>query len=135
MELFISLGLPLCSVLMLMGFFYRELRYLRELRQGEKLKIEELEAFVQRHRLAVVLHFAALVILLPLLIFRMGGIAISGAILLAGVFLVHLFVLSYMSHPILAWLKMQNEARLQKRETAADEAFMEELQTARKRLE
>jgi fatty acid desaturase len=132
MDVFIALGIPMLILLIVLGFFQRELQYFR---QAEKLKIGELEALVQRHRSAVMLHFAVLLVLLPILIFSFGEIAISGAILASAIFLGHVFALSSMSRPIIHSLKMKNESRFQEREAADDEVFTEEVQTARKRLE
>jgi fatty acid desaturase len=132
MDVFIALGIPVLILLIVIGFFQRELQYFR---QAEKLKIGDLERLVQRHRSAVMLHFAVLVVLLPILIFSFGEIAISGAILSSGIFLGHVFALSNMSRPIIHSLKMKNESQFQEQEAAEDETFLEEVQASRKRLE
>jgi fatty acid desaturase len=130
-DILVVFGIPMISTLMVAGFFQRDLRYFR---QAEKLKIGELEALMRRHRLAVMLHFAVLAILLPILIFRVGEMFIVMAIVLAGIFLAHVNTLSSMSRPIIHSLKSLNESRLHEREVADDEAFMEEVQASRKRL-
>jgi fatty acid desaturase len=130
-DILVVFGIPMISTLIVAGFFQRDLRYFR---QAEKLKIGELEALMRRHRLAVMLHFAVLAILLPILIFRFGEMFIVMAIVLAGIFLAHVNTLSSMSRPIIKSLKVKNETRLQEQESADDEAFMEEVQASRKRL-
>jgi hypothetical protein len=131
-ELFISLVLPVLIGLLVWAFFHRDLRHFRE---AETLKVGELQALVQRHRWAVMLHFALLLILLPLMIFYMAGFSVLGAILLAGVFLGHVSALSRMSRPIIASLQIRNQRHSQIREEIEDEAFAEEVEAARKRLD
>jgi Na+/H+-translocating membrane pyrophosphatase len=108
MELIIAIGLPILIGLLVFAFFQRDLGQFREI---EKLKVGEVEALVRRHRLALMLHFAALLIVLPLMIFSLSNFALLGAILLGVVFLGHVTALSRLSRPLIAALQLRNEYR------------------------
>lgn len=118
MELLIAIGIPILPGLLVFAFFQRDLGHFREI---EKLKVGELEALVRRHRLVLMLHFAALLILLPLMIFGLSDFALLGAILLLVVFLVHVTALSRMSRPLIAALQVRNDYRARLMEIDEDE--------------
>lgn len=131
LELVIALALPLLLGLGFLLFFRRDLQYFQA---AEKLKIGELEALAKRHQQAVILHFVLLIILLPLMIFRLENYAVIGAILLGAVFWGHISALNRLSRPLIAALKSRNEARLGLDDEQENIALVEEAEAARQRL-
>lgn len=130
-EILIAIALPLLLGMGVWGFFQRDLRYFQAV---DTLKIGEIEALAKRHRQAISIHLVLLLVLLPLLIFRLENYALLAAILLAAVFWGHLSALNRLSRPLIAALKSHNTAILKAQDEQDNEALVVEAETRRQRL-
>jgi hypothetical protein len=108
MENLVVFGVPLLLGALILLFFWRDMP---RFRQPEILNVEELQALVQRHRLALILHFALFAPLLAFMIFGINQNGFLGAILLALVFVGHLSALRHFSRPLILRLQFLNETR------------------------